>query len=180
MNIVKDLVDYLGKIFTWWVVIMPWQQGVRVSFGKRVDILHGGVYLKLPLIHTIYVQEKRLRAVNLPIQTVSSKDGFAFTVSLSVGYSIVDIRKLYNTLYQPDMTIASMVSSKVSEFIFNHSLSECNPRSIEVSIEDSMHNTDYGLEFKYIRVVNFASVKTFRIIQDQSQMWEGLDLLTKR
>ncbi len=180
MNIIKDLIDYLGKIFKWWIVIMPWEQGIRVTFGKKLELLDKGIYFKLPLIHTVYVQERRLRAINLPIQTISTKDGYAITISCSVGYSINDITKLYNTLYQPDMTIQSIVASKVSEHICSISLNEISIKKIEEVVTGHLGNLDHGLKYEYMRVINFANVKTFRLIQDQTYMYEGLDLLTKK
>lgn len=176
MNFVKDIIDYIAKLFTWWVIVLPWEQGVRVTLGKRLILMSSGVYLKLPLIHTVFVQEKRLRVINLPIQTVSSKDGFALTISCSVGYSIIDIVKLYNALYQPDMTITNIVTSKVSEYISANDLVGCKPQEIEQHLNQAMSQTDYGLKYEYVRVINFAHVKTFRLIQDQSYMYEGLDL----
>lgn len=177
MSIIKDIIDYLAKIFTWWVVIMPWEQGIRVTLGKKTQLIEKGIFLKIPLIHSIYVQEKRMRAINLPIQTICTSDGHALTISCSVGYSIEDIVKLYNTLYQPDMTIQNIVSSKIAEQICNTKLVHCNPTIVEEGIRSSISKTDYGLKFEYVRIINFAYVKTFRLIQDQSSMWEGLDLV---
>lgn len=180
MNIFKDLIDYLSKLFTWWIVVMPWEQGIRVTLGKNQMLMDKGIYLKLPLIHTVFIQEKRLRVINVPIQTISSRDGFALTVSCSVGYSIVDIVKLYSTLYQPDMTISNIVASKISEFICSHDLKECIPAMIEKQINESINTTDYGLKYEYVRMINFACVKTFRLIQDQSYSYEGLELCAKK
>ena len=180
MNIFKDLIDYITKLFTWWVVINPWEQGIRVTLGKKLLLLDKGIWLKLPLIHSIYIQEKRLRVINLPIQTVSTKDGKALTISCSVGYAIQDILKLYNTLYQPDTTIATIVTSKVSEFILTHTLEECNPLELEQYINKEVEKLDYGLKYEYVRIINFASVRTFRFIQDQSWINEGLDITFKR
>lgn len=180
MNIFKDIIDYITKLFTWWIVIMPWEQGIRVTLGKKMILLDKGIYLKLPLIHTVYVQEKRLRVINLPVQTVCSKDGHPITISCAVGYSIVDICKLYNTLYQPDMTITNVVASKIADQIFSIDLINCNPIDIEKNIGTELSELNYGLKFEYVRIVNFASVKTFRLIQDQTYMYEGLDLLLKK
>lgn len=177
MNFVKDIIDYLAKLFTWWVVVMPWEQGIRVTLGKKTTLMKEGIYLKLPLIHTVYVQEKRLRVINLPIQTVCTRDGHALTISCSVGYAIVDIVKLFNTLYQPDMTIQNIVASKIAEQICGKTMIECNPKSIEDGINNALQGNDYGLKYETVRIINFAAVKTFRLIQDQNYMYEGLDLL---
>lgn len=180
MNFIKDIIDYITKLFTWWTVIMPWQQGIRVSFGKKMELLGNGIFLKLPLIHSVYVQERRLRVINLPIQTISSCDGHPLTVSCSVGYSIKDIVKLYNSLYQPDLTVSNIVASKIAEQVFSLPIANCEPTVIESNISDALAQLDYGLHFEYVRIINFASVKTFRLIQDQSYMYEGLDLLSKK
>ena len=180
MSIFKDIIDYIRKLFTWWIVVMPWEQGIRVTLGKKMILLDGGVYLKLPLIHTVYVQEKRLRVINLPVQTVCSSDGHPLTVSCSVGYSISDIIQLYNTLYQPDLTISNIIASQIAQQIFSVKVSECKPQIIEEKIQSALTELHYGLKFEYVRIVNFAAVKTFRLIQDQSYMYEGLDLLSKK
>ena len=177
MNIIKDIIDYLSKLFTWWVVVMPWEQGIRVTLGKKMLLMTKGVYLKLPLLHTIFVQEKRLRVINLPIQTICTSDGHALTLSCSVGYSIVDIIKLYNTLYQPDMTISNIVAAKIAEQICNVKLEDCKPSMVQAGVNESLLSSDYGLKFEYVNITNFAYVKTFRLIQDQSYMYEGLNLL---
>lgn len=180
MNFIKDIIDYITKLFTWWVVVMPWEQGIRVTLGKKMTLMNEGVYLKLPLIHSVFVQEKRLRVVNLPIQTVCTQDGHALTISCSVGYAITDIIKLYNTLYQPDLTIQTIVASKISEYICGTKLANCLPSGVEASLNSTLTSTNFGLKFEYLKVTNFAYVKTIRLIQDQSWMYEGLNLLEKK
>jgi len=46
---------------------------------------------------------------------------------------------------------------------------------------NQLKDTDYGLTFEYFKVTNFASVRTFRLIQD-SQSWidNGLKLDEKK
>lgn len=180
MSFFKDFIDFLQKAFTWWIVVMPWEQGIRVTWGRKTKLMTKGVYLKVPILHTVYVQEKRLRVVTMPIQTLSTKDGFAVTISCSVGYSISDIIKLYNTLYQPDLTIMNICAGKISEFICSRKLEECLPDAIETYVSGTLVKTNYGLEFDNIKVINYASVKTYRLIQDHTNLWEGLDLLTKK
>lgn len=159
---------------------MPWEQGIRVRFGKRITILNQGVYLKLPLLDSIYVQEKRLRTITLPVQTLTTRDNHTITISSSIGYSIVDISKLFNTLYMPDMTIANIAMGKVSDFICNHTLLECTPETIESDVTLAFSNSDYGLKFERIKLTTFANVRTYRLINDGNQLWEGLDLKTKK
>jgi len=180
MGIFKEIIDYISKLFTWWVIVMPWEQGIRVRFGKHITLLDKGVYLKLPLLDSIYVQEKRLRTITLPIQTLTTKDGHTITVSSSVGYSIVNISKLFNTLYMPDMTIGNIAMGKMSDFICNNNLIDCIPETIENNITNAFTEADYGLKFERIKLTTFANVRTYRLINGEGQLWEGLDLKLKK
>lgn len=180
MGTIKDIIDYIAKLFTWWVVVMPWEQGIRVTLGKEAKVIQGGIFLKVPLLHTVYVQEKRLRIIQPAIQTLTSIDGKVITVRCSLGYSIVDIKLLYNTISQPDSTIQNLVLGKISEYICGHNLEECSITSIESYVVDTLNSVNYGLKFENVKITDYAIVKTFRLIQDQSSFWEGLDLKIKR
>lgn len=180
MNVFKDFIDYISKLFTWWVVIMPWEQGVRVTFGKKLEVLDEGIYLKLPLVHTVFVQEKRMRVITLPTQTLSTLDNQTITVSCSAGYIITDIGKLFNTLCHPDLTIGNIILGLISECICNNSINNLTIQKIEQYVSASMNSTDYGLKYSHVKVVNFAKVRTYRLIQDTSYMYENVDLNLKR
>lgn len=180
MGIFKEIIDYISRIFTWWVIVMPWEQGIRVRFGKHITILNQGIYLKLPLLDNIYVQEKRLRTILLPIQTLTTKDNHTISISSSIGYSIIDISKLFNTLYMPDMTIANIAMGKVADYICNHNLSECTPQAIENNVTSAFGDSDYGLKFERIKLTTFANVRTYRLINGEGYLYEGLDLKLKK
>ncbi len=60
MNWIKDLFDYIAKLFTWWVIVNPWESGIRVTLGKNQRVIGPGVWLRLPVIHAVYRQNIRL------------------------------------------------------------------------------------------------------------------------
>jgi len=56
MNSVKDLLDYILNIFKIWVIVQPWEQGLRVRLGKHIKLVNGGLYFKIPYIDSYYIQ----------------------------------------------------------------------------------------------------------------------------
>jgi hypothetical protein len=167
MNYLKDLIDYCSRLLQWWVVIMPWDRGLRVRIGNRVKYLNPGVHVKIPLLDRVFVQGIRLRIVEVPIQTLSTQDRHVVTVTATVGFYITDLEKLYQTIFQPNSTIANIVRAHIAEFISTKDLSECKPGSIEDYVMSNMPNDEYGLSYEYIKIVGFAVVRTFRIISDK-------------
>jgi regulator of protease activity HflC (stomatin/prohibitin superfamily) len=61
---VKEFFEYIFNAVKIWIIIQPWQQGLRVRNGKDVKLLNGGIYFKLPYFDSVYVQETRLRVVS--------------------------------------------------------------------------------------------------------------------
>jgi len=108
MNQIKDFFEYIFNAIKIWIIVQPWQQGIRVRAGKNTKILFPGVYFRIPYVDSVYVQESRLRIASMPIQTCTSKDLKTVTINASIGYSISCIKTLYNTLYHPEITITNM------------------------------------------------------------------------
>lgn len=168
MNIITDIFLWIEKAFKWWVIVLPWERGLRVRLGKTVTLLTEGTYLKLPVIDSVFVQTTRIRFVAMPIQTVTTKDEKTITITASIGYSIKDIHKLYNSLYSPDATIANIVMGVISEYVASHTISDCLPSKIEEASTNVLSANDYGLGDVSVKVIGYAAVRTYRLIQDQS------------
>lgn len=180
MNQVKDFFEYIFNAVKIWVIVQPWQTGLRVRNGKKIKKLNGGIYFRLPYFDSIYIQENRLRVASMPVQTLTSKDIKTITLNGAVGYIITDIEKLYQTLFHPETTIANITMSEVADFIFKNNLESINPNSIEEAVVSKLNSDDYGLKFEYFRITNFAVVRTYRLIQDQSWISEGLSMNDKK
>lgn len=158
---------------------MPWERGLRVRNGKHVTLLTQGVYLKLPVIDNIYVQTTRIRFIGLPVQTVTTLDSKTLSIVASAGYSIRDIERLYQTLYHPEMTIQNVVMGSLATYVATNNFIDCSPAAIEASINVTLESNDYGLGDMSIKIIGYALVKTYRLIQDGHYLNEGMTLNTK-
>lgn len=176
MNQIKDFFEYIFNVFKIWVIIQPWEQGLIVRTGKKIRKVNGGIYFKLPYLDSVYVQETRTRMVQVCIQTLTTKDFKTITLNTGFGYKINDLEKLYNSLYHPEGTLTNMAMGYVSDFVWANDISDINPISIEKFVLEKMNKEDYGLQFEYFKITNFASVKTFRLIQD-GQSWVDNNLV---
>lgn len=166
MDIFNSILKWLSQLLTWWVIIMPWEQGIRVRKGSNVTLLTKGIYLKLPIIDSIYVQTTRIRVISLPVQTLTTKDGKTVSIIASSGYSIKDIKKLYYELFHPEMTIRNIVMGSIAEYISTNNYEDCVPSKVEESVNSLLNGDDYGLDNMSIKVIGYALVKTYRLIQD--------------
>jgi len=180
MNQVQQFFQYIFDSFKIWVIVQPWETGIRVRFGRHVKVLTKGIFFRIPYFDSLYIQENRLRVASMPVQTLTSSDLKTITINGAVGYTIKDIRTLYETLYHPETTIINVTMSEVADFCFKKELKDITPQAIEEAVLKKLNADDYGLNFEYFRITNFAVVRTFRLIQDQSWISEGLTMNSKR
>jgi hypothetical protein len=180
MNQVQQFFEYIFNAVKVFIIIQPWQTGLRVRNGRKIKKLNKGIYFRIPYFDSVFIQETRLRVGEVPIQTLTSKDLQTLTISSSFGYSVEDIETLYNTLYHPEETLQNIAMSEVANFVFTNNIKDITPDNIEKSVLDKFKEMGYGLNFEYFKIANFAVVKTFRLIQDQSYGYSRLDMEDKR
>lgn len=175
MDLIQKFVDQIKLLLTWWVIVSPWEKGIRVRFGNRIKMLSAGVHFRIPMFDKIYAQTVRSRNISGSIQTVTTIDGIALSLSLIIQYSVSDVFTLYNTLYHPEMTIQNMIMGSAANFITSNKLSDCSVNKIQDSFK-SIELDKYGIKLENISVGTYAIVKTFRLIQDSSYVYEGYRL----
>jgi regulator of protease activity HflC (stomatin/prohibitin superfamily) len=180
MNWVKETFEYLSKFLQWYVMVAPWEKGIRIRLGKNQKLLDPGIHFRVPFIDTIYIQPIRVRVAHLSAQTATTRDGQAVTFAVAVGYSINDIMKLYNSVNEPERTICNMVQGEATHYVAVNELKDCTPAILSEAVAALLkQKADYGLNYEYIRIVSYAVVRTYRIINDNYWLSDGLDLKTK-
>lgn len=155
---------------------MPWEKGIRIRLGKRWTLLNEGVYLKLPIIDRVYVQSTANRIIAGPVQTLTTICGKTLTISVTIGYCIEDVSKLYKKVYHTELTITNMVLGQVSQFIANNRIEDCKPKAIESFISDAIKISDLGIGNVSAKITGYALVRTYRLISDSHGMYEGFNM----
>ena len=180
MNQVQQFIEYIFNAVKIWVIVQPWESGIRVRNGKHIKKLNKGIHFKFPYFDSVYVQEIRLRVRELPIQTLTSRDHKTITLNSSLGYTIRDIEKLYNTLYKPEMTLQNISMSAIAEVLQENNAEDISPDLLEKEVLKKLNAVDYGMDYQYFKITNFAVVRTYRLIQDHSWVDPGFSMNEKK
>lgn len=167
MSILQQIQEMIGNLFQWWVVITPWQQAVRVRFGKRTELLLPGVHVRFPFIDIIYMQPIRTRAQHIGSQTLTTKDKKSVSLSSALQYNIMDLLKLYQTLHNAHDTIEQITQGHVGTFIRKQELDGIDADDLEKYILDNLNLEQYGLKAVGFKLTSFTSVRTYRLISGE-------------
>lgn len=168
----STILQQLSRILTWWVIVAPWEQALRVRFGKKVAKLDAGIYFNIPFIDKIYKQSIRRRLNVLRAQTLTTLDRHVVTCCGAVGYSVSDLEKLYDTLEAPNDTIENEVGAIIARFIASHTLKECSSKEIEAEVMGLLDLSKYGLAGQEFYMTSFATSKTYRFITGEMYNWQ--------
>lgn len=174
MSVLGEIFSWLNKVLTWWIVVMPWEQAIRIRFGDDVKLLKAGFYFKIPFADIIYCQTTRLRMIQIPLQTVSTKDRQIISITLAGGYHVIDMLQMFNTCQHPEMVVSNIIMSSVSEKVSSLRLEELSPSIIETYVQENINKVgeEYGLGKFEASVIGYAVVRTYRLIMDNHYMRE--------
>lgn len=173
MGSIRELLDYILNVFKFWIIVQPWEQAVRTRFGKNKKVLYSGTHFRIPLMDGFYIQCTRLRVANMPMQNLTTKDFKTITLNGSIGYEISNIGILYDTMYEPESTITGIAMGAIADYIYSHASSDINTDDIEKTVLKNLDLTKYGILVSYYKLINFAIVRTYRLIQDQSIIYRS-------
>ena len=89
----KTTINKVKKIRTFFTVIKEYERGVKLNFGKFHSVLEPGLKIKIPFYHSIYKVNMTNSILNIPTQSLISKDNITFTIDSSVQYKVTDSKK---------------------------------------------------------------------------------------
>lgn len=167
-----NLIRQFSQLFTWFVVVAPWEQAVRVRLGKHVHLLDAGVCIKIPFVDRVFRQSIRRRLSIIRAQTLTTLDGKVVTCAGAIGYNIADLRKLYDTLESPNGTIENEVSGCIADFVARHDLTSCTAAGLQDHVMASIKLSNYGLAGQEFYLTHFAVCpRTLRLITGGIDVW---------
>lgn len=179
MGIVREILHQIARLFTWWFIVAPWEQAVRVRFGRWVKLLGSGIHLALPFVDRVYKQSTRLRITGIPVQTIGTRDGRTITVAGAVGFAVKDLRRLFETLHAPEATLVNEVMGRIGGFVMSHGHAECTAAALQEHVRQNLDLSQYGLDQVTFFLTDFAEVRTFRLIGDQTRYTFGSSISTE-
>jgi regulator of protease activity HflC (stomatin/prohibitin superfamily) len=167
----------MNELFQWivgiikdarfWQIVLPWERAVRVRFGRNPILWESGFHWRIPYFDEIRVANTRLRIACVPAQTITTRDGRTVTVDVSLAFRIRDPLVAMMRLQKPEDSVAGFAQIAVARFVKGRSYAEISLEDLEAAVmAEAVLLAGDGLAFEYVRVVEFALIRTIRLIQD--------------
>lgn len=155
----NQLLDWLSKLFgSWkpWIVVPPWDVGVRVRLGKSAIALKPGLHLRIPFIDVVILVNTRLRVTSTPPVTLGSGNGKCRMISATVGYRITDPVQAMLTFDAPHHVVTAYAQTVLAEY-------RDGPRCLSLLV-DRFACT--GIDVEFLRFVEDLELPALRLLQN--------------
>jgi len=158
-----------------WSMIQPWENGIRTRCGKHALLLPAGFYWRIPFLDEIRIVNTRLRMYPFPQTTITTRDGKTLTISGVIGFRVIDALRATLAFQQPEIVCSTYVQPLVTSYVRSRDFGEIKITEIETHCRESLAEFAHGVEFEFVRVCDFAAVKTFRLLQENWRATTSFD-----
>jgi hypothetical protein len=164
----SQFLEWLSRLFnSWkfWVVVAPWEIGVRVRLGKKAISLGPGPHIRIPFLDEITLVNTRLRIATAPSVTVraANNNGKTRVITAVVGYSVRDPLAAVLRYTTPETAVLLQFG--------NLCLGGRDADACLLALTASL--SESGIVPEFVRYVEDVDVRTYRLLQGIGSLWGG-------
>ena len=166
MNQLFEWLSHLVSSWKFWIVVPPWDVGIRVRLGKRAIQLDAGPHFRIPFLDTIFLVNTRLRVVTPPPVTIRNGGTVdkCRTISCTLGYLVREPLVAMLRFEQPVIAIQSYAQTEIARLSTSEECLEAMRK----------HFDTYGISIEFLHFVEDVEVTTFRILQNSWGVIDGM------
>lgn len=177
----KTLWEFLSQFWKQlrpWVIVNPWERAIRVRLGRWRVLLGPGLHLKVPIADAVFSQSVRRRICTMRTQTLTTDDGKTAMLGACLGYEIIDLDRLYDTLHHAEDTLENLALAAFANEVRSRTSGECAAEVIEQAVQARLDFERFGVGAVEVHLTDFAFVRTYRLISDPRYSGAGEKLET--
>ena len=151
--------SWISKAFgSWkfWVIVPPWEIGVRVRLGREASALEPGPHWRIPFIDEIILVNTRLRVTTIPPVTIQTEGEEPKTIKAVIGYRINDPLVAVKNFEHPAVAMQGYAQAELSKNL--------PPSEVEKALEITFKGS--GLLVVFVQYVENVKVPTLRLLQE--------------
>lgn len=171
-TLVEMLIQNLMSLFPW-IIIKSYEEGIRWTLGRYPKRLAPGAHWKVWLVHQVDVYALVDEVVDLPVQSVITKDEKLVCFSVNIGYRIVDVVAHGCNVQDFVESTAGLAMTHLAQRVREMDLKELTAsgglKKLETSLEGTLTTRmkRWGTEVFSVGFTNFAEVpRQMRIFLD--------------
>lgn len=150
--------------------VPPWAKGIRVRFGSHIKLFEPGPAWIWWVIDNWIVVNVVPEVINLPTQSLTTKDSQTISFSANIEYEVVDAVSKYTKVADFDSSMVNGAMGYVAKKIRDWTYQELveGQRKLELSIRDSLttYVKNWGVRINDVRITDLVRARQYRLFGD--------------
>lgn len=164
----NQLAEWIARIvgaWKFWVIVAPWEVGIRVRLGRKAIAQAPGPHWRVPFLDAVTIVNTRLRVTTTPPTTLQDPDddSRAITRKAVVAYRISGPLRALQNYDQPEIAVCGYAQAQLAAGVDGEKME----RAMVVEFKDT------GIEVEYVRLVENVRSPVFRLLQDSWTISSG-------
>lgn len=162
------LIDILVNIWDAivpYVIVLEYQEGVLLRFGKYKRNIKKGFHWKIPIVDETVIEHIAITTTTLPPQSLTTLDGQTIVVKGIIKYKIIDIHKYAILVWDAKDALVDTTCGLIRDTINEKNWEEIRLGKIDGLISRRVKTAaeDYGIEVLWVTLTDISIMKSFRI-----------------
>jgi regulator of protease activity HflC (stomatin/prohibitin superfamily) len=164
MNALFEWVARVVSSWRFWIVVAPWDIGIRIRLGKMAAALQPGFHFRIPFVDEITLVNTRIRMDTTPTVTVKgSKPSTSKVITATVGYAIVDPLKAMLEYSYPGVVLTGFAQEEI--------VAGTPQEEIKEKLNQKVSGNGIRIDFVYFS--ENVEVRTYRLINNNGGGFYG-------
>lgn len=163
-KLIEFVLEIIDKVLPF-VVIPQYNMGIRLRFGINKGVLNPGFHFKIPFVDEILSHMVKVTTLNLPEQTITTKDWKSVVVRSVIKYEVENIEKLLLEVNDPIDAISDMTMGIIRNTLILKNWKECNDIEIgsEITKKVRTEARKWGISVKEVTLTDLGEMRSFRL-----------------
>jgi regulator of protease activity HflC (stomatin/prohibitin superfamily) len=168
----EALLSWLSNVWeslTPWVIIDPWEKGIRVRLGRWIKDVGPGVHICLPFIDSVEALNVLPQRIVLPNQSLRTGDGKVIALSGALLYGVRDARKVWMEVENHDESLVTLAMNHIAEYVSSVPSEDITVESLQKYVLPKIRRQGlrWGLDVTDIGIKDLAPHRVFRFMSDE-------------
>jgi regulator of protease activity HflC (stomatin/prohibitin superfamily) len=170
-KLIDFLLSILDKLLPF-KIINQTDRGVRLRFGKYIEILSPGLKWKIPFFDEIINITTVWTTLSLPSQSLTTKDQKDVVVKAIVKYKILDIEIFALEVWDAIDAISDMTQGIVFEVVRDKTWEELQSPDLKdfISKKARKEAKRWGIEIETVTLSDLAKITSIRLLNDAGSL----------
>lgn len=157
-SVINDLVPFF--------IVKEYEEALQLSGGKFKRKVEAGFYRKIPFYDEVMRQHITMTTLNLPAQSLVTKDHKNIVVKAVVKYKITDIKVFLLEVYDSVDAISDVSQGIIKNVIMPVPWEQCKDLEIDNTITKKVRNElkKFGVYIEAVTLTSIAEMRTIRLI----------------